>query len=107
VDLPNDVALELDDARIAEEEGNHGKARTCARRAVGKAFLHSPISKGFPSSVSATQILDFLRYDSELPEEVKSAAGRLATSVADIAVRSVSVKPIEDAMIVIRIVLGE
>lgn len=101
MELPVEVAAELAHSVDAADEGNLGKARVCARRAVGKAFMISSYSTGFPSPLSAAQCLKALTEMKDLPEEVRAAARRLATGVAEKGDVSISVKPVEDATAII------
>ncbi len=107
MDLPGEIASELEQARKAEAEGNDGKARVCARRAVGRAFMLSNYSAGFPPSFSATQSLKAVIELKDLPEAVRGAATRLSTSVAENSGLSISMKPVEDAVIIIHQLLGK
>ncbi len=55
--LPTEIESELRQAQAALAEGNDGKARACARRAVGKAFSLSKYSGSdvCRSALSATE----------------------------------------------------
>ncbi len=57
--LPTEIESELRQAQAALAEGNDGKARVCARRAVGKAFSLSKYSGSdvCRSALSATESL--------------------------------------------------
>lgn len=106
MELPREIEDELRGAREAEVEGNQGKSRVCARRAVGKAFV---LSKLFPRTspyISATQCLREISNSANLPSEMRAAATRLAASVAYDGGKSVSTTPIEDALLVIAKLLG-
>ncbi len=106
-DLPPEISAELDLAMKAEAEGNDGKARVCARRAVGKAFALSTYSTGYPAVLSATQILKILAELCDLPEDVRGAAQRLVMGVAEKGESSISLTPIADADLIIRRLLAK
>ena len=53
---PQEIESELRQAREALADGNDGKARVCARRAVGKAFASSKYSFGINRVVSANSV---------------------------------------------------
>lgn len=75
--------VELMTAEEADMEGNHGKARTCARRAVGfyaQAFLLVKPEKNYGENVISQ--LKGINEDSEMPEEVKKNAELLLGKVA-------------------------
>ncbi len=99
--LPKEVELELDRARSAETEGNEGKARVCARRAVGRAFVLSSYSTEISASFNTVQTLKGIAALEVAPPHVRDAARRLSTGVAESNGLSVSMRPIEDALIVI------
>ncbi len=107
MDLPGEIASELEQAQKAEAEGNDGKARVCARRAVGRAFMLSTYSTGFPPSFSATQSLKAVIELNDVPEAVRAAATRLSTGVAGNKGLSISVNPVEDAVVIINQLLGK
>lgn len=107
MDLPEEIELELDRARTAETEGNHGKARVCARRAVGRAFMLSGYSAGLPASASAVQCLKAVSESDEFSRDARDAARRLLAGVTENGGSSVSLKPIEDAVIVITRLLAK
>jgi hypothetical protein len=107
MDLPGEIAAELDQARKADAEGNDGKVRVCARRAVGRAFVLSSFSTGFPPSFSATQSLKAVSELKDMPESVRVAAMRLSAGVAENGGLSISMNPIEDALIIIHQLLGK
>lgn len=101
MELPVEVEAELSRAREAEKDGNNGRARVCARRAVGKAFAMSNYPKHQAPALSTTQILNILSADETLAEEIRAAAERLAASVAVDHGESVSVYPLQDALTII------
>lgn len=106
MELPEEIEAELSRAREAEKEGNDGKARVCARRAVGKAFTLSRYPAEPAPALSTTQILNIISADGTLAEGVREAAGRLATSIAENKGLSVSAHPVRDALIIISGLFG-
>ena len=97
----DDVQKELLWGREALSIGNHGKARTCARRAVGKASAElcrhdSTLDYGADMMSRIRGIAG----DERFPETVRAAAERLQSRIsADFT--SLSVDPIRDAEIVL------
>jgi hypothetical protein len=85
-------------AQAALADGNAGKARVCARRAVGKAFQLSRYSKEIGRLVSANGSLKIIAGMAQLPVEVRKAAERLSASVLE---EGISQKPVEDALVII------
>ncbi len=96
--LPKEILSELESANAAINGANMGKARVCARRAVGAAYLLSITSPVAKQSLSAIQILRIIGELEKLPDEVKSAAKRLSASVS---MGEISSDPIGDAQIII------
>ncbi len=69
---------ELANAEKASNEGNHGKARTCARRAVG--FVVGVWLEENPDSRYGKSFMNHLRgivADEAIPPEIKEAAQEL------------------------------
>ncbi len=99
MDLPDEVQNEISSARMALEKGNGGKARVCARRAVGEAFRLSEHSKELGRGLSANEILKLIAAADDFPAGVKTAARRLAASVND---EEISLSPVEDALLIIQ-----
>ncbi len=99
------IRLELARAEEAMKVGNAGRARTCARRAVGLAITEW---QRRDPRVSFGQ--DFLRQlkgmalDGQTPDEVRQAATRLQERLGK-DFQSASREPIADARIVIAHVL--
>ncbi len=105
--LPADILAELRDAIQAESLGNDGKARVCARRAVGKAFA---LTKYFGRSgrpVSATESLKIILDLDETSLAARDAARRLSTSVTEAKNSQISTKTVDDALIIIRELLAD
>ncbi len=94
-------------ARDALTDGNDGKARVCARRAVGKAFQDSRYRTRFPSAQSTPQILKAISGSEVFPPDVREIAERLAASVAENNGLLVSSHPVEDAVGLIIYLLEE
>ncbi len=97
------LADEIAEARAVQAEGNIGRARTCARRAVGMA-MREKIGIG-PSrgDYASTFINGLYRMadDHAFPEEVRAAAGRLVDrSKTDRT--SAAVNPVQDAEIIFK-----
>jgi len=98
----NLIEQELATAEQALKIGNQGKARVCARRAVGLAddvwlAKHSvPPIRG-----DALAHLRRIQQDSSLPSHVREAAERLFTAVTQKASAPFSTDPIGDARIII------
>ncbi len=69
---------ELANAQKADREGNHGKARTCARRAIG--FVVGVWLEENPDPRYGKSFMNHLRgivADEKIPEEIKEAAKEL------------------------------
>lgn len=107
MNLPEEIESELTLSRDAAAEGNDGKARVCARRAVGRAFRRSRYSSELTSTQSTTQILKAISTSDLFPPGVRKASARLSASVAENDGLSVSMKPVEDALVLITHLLGE
>ena len=105
--LPAEIEAELSLAREAEKEGNHGKARVCARRAVGKAYTLSRSPSVPAPAFSTTQILKIISADVTLSEAIRVSAERLAASVAVDRGAFVSTQPVQDALLIISALIKE
>lgn len=96
-------ADEIAEARLVLAAGNIGRARTCARRAVGM-MLNEKIGVGPGARHYAPTFILALRklaVDPAFPPEVQAAAGRLADrSKPDRS--SASENPVQDAEIIFR-----
>lgn len=94
---------EMSEARAVQAEGNIGRARTCARRAVGMA-LRETLGIGPGARNYATTFINGLyrmAEDAALPKEVRDAAARLVDrSKPDRT--SAAVTPVQDAEIILR-----
>lgn len=97
-DLPQDVLDELALVRQSLDEGNEGKARVCARRAVGKAFT---LARNPAGPMSTSEVLVRIAGMVDFPSNVRAAAQRLATSVTRRESDPFSVHPLDDALVII------
>lgn len=99
------VQFELQRAREAERQGNSGKARTSARRAVGLAV--EELQKRFPGTIYGKDFIAQLRSlaaDPAVPRDAREAADRLqARLTPDFLSRSVN--PVDDAEIILAYLL--
>ena len=94
------IDAELNRAKKALEEGNIGMARVCARRACGNAisfWLEDNPRQGYGES--AMNQLRSIQSDDTLPREIKDAAERLTTHVANQSDLKFTADPIADAKI--------
>ena len=101
------IDAELSRAKKAVEEGNIGMARVCARRACGNAisfWLQNNPDHNYGESVMNQ--LRSIQSDDTIPKEVKYAAERLTTKVADQTTSPLSDDPITDAEIITRFFLS-
>jgi len=95
---------ELRRGREAENQGNHGRARVCARRAVGAVLAeYHRSNKEATQSTDAVSLLKNFLVDSSLPDEVAEAGKRLVERVRP-DFSSASLKPLEDAESIIKYV---
>ena len=96
------IAEEIASAHKALGEGNPGKARVCARRAVGQAitwFLSGHPRVGW--GIDSMHQLNNLKIDPYFPENVRDAAVRLTTKISDQFKYPFSTDPIRDSTIII------
>jgi hypothetical protein len=94
------IDAELNRAKKALEEDNIGMARVCARRACGNAisfWLQNNPRQGYGES--AMNQLRSIHSDDAVPKEVKDAAERLTTHVANQSDLKFTTDPIADAKI--------
>lgn len=76
------IEAELEQAEQARARGNEGQARVCARRAAGIAIREYLTRRGVrPPSVSAYDLLNFLKGDPHLSEDLKGMADHLTLRV--------------------------
>jgi hypothetical protein len=93
-----EIQKEITSAQKALEDQNEGKARVCARRAVGNAFRLSNHSMEVLQSIGANEILKIIAADEMFSEGVRNAARRLAASVNE---GDISLRPVDDALLII------
>jgi hypothetical protein len=94
------IDVELKRAKKAGEEGNIGMARVCVRRACGISisfWLENNPRQGYGES--AMNQLRSVQSDDTVPKEVKDAAERLTTHVANQSDLKFTTDPIADAKI--------
>ncbi len=99
------IDLELARAREAERNGNQGRARTSARRAVGIAIVE--LEKRVPEEHYGRDFMTQLRSlasDPATPEHVGNAADRLLARLTP-EFESPSKHPIDDAGIIVQFIL--
>ena len=96
------IEQELAAAQAAQQEGNHGKTRVCARRAVARATeawlarLPSPRWRG-----DAMAHLRQIQQDESFPLPIRQAAERLSTPVTRQHATPFTTDPIADARLII------
>ncbi len=88
----DEIQKELNRARAAQQEGNAGMARVCARRAAGIAIRKSKGQGG-----SAVEQLRGLARDESAPELIRQAAARLCATVQEDHTLPFDENPIQDA----------
>lgn len=94
------IDAELSRAKQAVNEGNIGMARVCARRACGSAIAFWLQNNPRDSyGESAMNQLRSIHSDDTIPKEVKDAAERLTTHVANQSDSTFTSDPIADAEI--------
>ncbi|MEO6308045.1 MAG: hypothetical protein ABIO96_08080 [Nitrospiraceae bacterium] len=96
------IEQELATAEAAQLDGNDGKARVCARRAVGHATeawisqLPSPKWHG-----DAMAYLQHIQQDASFPLPIRQAAERLSTPVTNQHAAPFTADPVADARLII------
>lgn len=82
MDWQTEIQAEFDKAEEARARGNEGQARVCARRAAGIAIREYLRRQGIrPPSVSAYDLLNQIKQDSELPPALQEIVGHLTLRV--------------------------
>lgn len=82
MDWQAQIEAELEKAEQARANGNEGQARVCARRAAGIAIREYLTRQGIhPPSVSAYDLLNFLKDDPHLSPDLKLIADHLTLRV--------------------------
>ncbi|HLE31284.1 MAG TPA: hypothetical protein VJB38_01610 [Bacteroidota bacterium] len=95
-----EIELELERGDKAEREGNSGRARVCARRAVGIALEDYYARMGKDSGKDAVKLLAHLSEEKNVPKHIQDAAHRLQSRVRP-DFTSVSEHPMTDARMII------
>jgi hypothetical protein len=96
------IEQELAAAQAAQQDGNNGKARVCARRAVALATdlwlaqLPAPRWRG-----DAMAQLRHIQQDASLPLPIRQAAERLSTPVTRQHTAPFTTDPVADAKLII------
>jgi hypothetical protein len=94
------IEQEFSRAREAQQIGNEGKARACARRAAGAAvrfWLQNHATKGW--GLDCMNQLESISGDDEIPEEVRGAATRLSTKITERSTAPFTPDPVSDGAI--------
>jgi hypothetical protein len=82
MDWQTQVESEFEKAEQARARGNEGQARVCARRAAGIAVREYLTRQGIrPPSVSAYDLLNFLKEDPHLSDDLRVIANHLTLRV--------------------------
>lgn len=106
-ELESILLAELGEAQRSREKGNEGRARVCARRAAGWATGWYVENKTQTSSHdNALEHLKWLAEQTEASDEIKQAATRLTTRVDVDGRHPFHQDPIQDAVFIIRELLG-
>lgn len=80
----NNYIKELEQAQKAREQGNEGQARVCARRAAGIVIKDYLTRKGIQApSVSAYDLLNYMKKEPLLPSDLKLVAEHLTVRVTE------------------------
>ena len=96
------IEQELAAAQAAQQDGNHGKARVCARRAVARATEAWLAQLPFPRwRGDAMAHLRQIQNDASLPLPIRQAAERLSTPVTRQHATPFTTDPIADARLII------
>ena len=84
MDWQMQIDAEFERAEQARARGNEGQARVCARRAAGIAIREYLTRHGIsPRSVSAYDLLNFLKEDPRLSSDLKRIADHLTLRVTE------------------------
>ena len=84
MDWQTQIDAEFGRAEQARARGNEGQARVCARRAAGIAIREYLTRQGIsPPSVSAYDLLNFLKEDPRLSSDLKRIADHLTLRVTE------------------------
>ncbi len=99
-----DIEKELRQGEKAEQEGNSGRARVCARRAVGIALEDYYARMGKDPGKDAMKLLAQFSAGGEIPGDVRDAALRLQQRVSH-DFTSASKDPLSDARLIVNFVV--
>ena len=102
------IQRELGVAEQSIRIGNAGRARVCARRAVGIAiayWLQRHPDRGW--GTDAMTRLHRLREDEGVPDAVRNAARRLTTKITEQFTPAFPTDPLEDCRIIVAHMLGD
>ena len=96
------IEQELAAAEAARNEGNEGKARVCARRAIARAteewMARLPVRRW---RGDAMEYLRQIQQDTSFPRPIRQAAERLSTKVTQQQTAPFTTDPISDAKLII------
>lgn len=94
----SEIQAEFEKAAQARQRGNEGQARVCARRAAGIA-IREYLSRGGirPPSTSAYDLLNSIKEDPLLPQDLKLLADHLTIRVTEEFKLPVDVDLVEEA----------
>ncbi|KAB2877819.1 hypothetical protein F9K33_15445 [bacterium] len=98
------IANELANAKKALSEKNDGRARACARRAVGvivKEYWAQKKTTGSAPAQSAVDRLNDVSRNEQFPEDIRKAAQRLTTNVKYRLSSDFTLHPVHDAELII------
>ncbi len=99
---PSRIAQELSAAKQAWHDGNEGKARVCARRAVAVAAESWSVGRGEPPGrADAMAHLRRIQQQGAFPLPVRQAAERLTTAVTRRQHAPFTTDPVSDASLII------
>jgi hypothetical protein len=96
------IEREFATAKKAQEIGNRGMVRVCARRAAGMAvafWLQSHPRRGW--GTDAMSRLRGLQRDDSIPQHVKDAASRLTARITSDFTHSFTTDPLQDSRLII------
>jgi HEPN domain-containing protein len=84
MDWQSEIKAEFEKAEQARARGNEGQARVCARRAAGIAIREYLTRQGIrPPSVSAYDLLNLLKDDPRLSQDLQRIADHLTLRVTE------------------------
>jgi BarA-like signal transduction histidine kinase len=96
------IEQEMTAAQAAQQDGNHGKARVCARRAVARATEVWLAQFSVPRRHGdAMAHLRRIQQDTSFPLSIRHAAERLSTPIARQQAASCTADPVADTRLII------